>query len=148
MYFIKVKFDRNLGDFRSKVQNLMDEMLNVNRPVLSPLDTNWTPEADMYETENEMVLVMNLGGVRKEQVEVSFYDNHLSVEGKRVHSIPPGTLVRYHQLEMGYGDFERVFRIPTAIDENEIEASYADGLLTVRMKKRKKPHNFSIELKS
>ncbi|UCF84660.1 MAG: Hsp20/alpha crystallin family protein [Desulfobacteraceae bacterium] len=147
MYLIKVKFDRSLGDFRNKVQNLMDEMMHLNRPVLSPSDTNWTPEADMYETENEIILIVNLGGVRKDQVAVSFYKNHLRVEGKRAHSIPPGTLARYHQLEMGHGDFERVFRVPTVIDEDKIEASYAEGLLTVRMKKRKKPHSIPVMLK-
>jgi HSP20 family protein len=141
MYLIKVKFDRNLKDLCCKMQDVMDGMMNLKRPVMSPSRKDWTPEADMYETEDDIYVLVNLAGVNKKHIGVSFYENHLHVEGKRVENIPAGTLVRYHQLEMGYGEFERAFRLPTAIDEEKIEASYADGLLTVRMKKKLRPHS-------
>ena len=148
MYFIKVRFDRNLGDLHNRMQKLMDEVLNLARPVLSASDRGWTPEADMYETEDEIFLLVNLAGVRTEDIEVSFHENYLRIEGKRLQSTPPGMLVRYHQLEMGHGSFERIFRIPAVIDEDGIEASYADGLLTIRMRKDRKPRGVFVKVRS
>ncbi len=135
MYLIKVKYDRNLDKLHNRVQKLMDDMMNLTRPVLSVHDTEWSPEADMYETEHEIFLVVNLAGVKREDIEVSFHENYICIRGERTHNMPSGMLVRYHQLEMGYGNFERVFRVPAVADENEIEASYSDGILTICMRK-------------
>jgi HSP20 family protein len=148
MYFIKVKFDRKFEDLHSRMRKLMDGMRTMGGPVLNTSDTGWTPEADMYETEQEVVLVMNLAGVRREDLEISFQDNCLCLGGERVQDIPAGTVARYHQLEMGQGRFERIISIPARIIEDEIEAAYADGLLTVRMKKGKKPGQVRVEVKS
>lgn len=148
MYSIKVRFDRTFEDLHHKVWKLMDEMINLPRPLLSIHDAEWSPEADMFETRDEIFLVVNLAGVKKESIEVSFCGNHLRIEGKRARCTPPGTPVRYHQLEMGHGNFERVFRIPIMTDENEIEASYSDGLLTIRIRKSKDAQRISVEVTS
>jgi HSP20 family protein len=146
MYLIKVKFDRNLRVLQNKMQDLMDEMLHLKQPVMASSLKDWTPEGDMYETGEDIIILLNLAGVDKSYIAVSFHESHLRVEGKRILNIANGTPVRYHQLEMGHGDFERTFRIPAAIDEDKIEASYADGLLTVRMRKAKRPHSVSVKL--
>lgn len=136
MYSIKVTFDRNLGLLRNKMQDIMDEMMNLRSPIMSPSHTGWLPEADLYETEKEIFLVADLGGVRKEDIQISLFENVLRLKGRRY----PGHLrvgaTRYHRLEMGYGDFERLFRIPASINAEKVEATYADGLLTVHMQKR------------
>lgn len=148
MYFIKVRLDRDLGQVHSKVQRLMTELMNFNRPLLSPSGAGWTPEADLYETEQEVTLVMNLAGARKTDIEVSFYKNYLLVQGRRPPRVPQGTPTRYHQLEIGQGEFERLFRIPGEVDPDGIEASYTDGLLTVHLPKKSPPSSFNVQVKS
>jgi HSP20 family protein len=148
MYVIKVRLDPSLRGVQNKMQKLMGEMMNIRRPLLYASDSGWTPESDMYETENEVFLVVNLAGVRKEDIEVAFDENYLRIGGKRIRTLPAGKLARYHQLEMGHGDFERIFRLPALIDQDRIEASYAEGLLTVRMNKRKKSERVYVEIKS
>ncbi|MFO7739119.1 MAG: Hsp20/alpha crystallin family protein [Desulfatiglandaceae bacterium] len=146
MYLIKVKFDPNLRALQNKMQDLMDEMMHLKRPVMAPSRKDWTPEADVYETREDIMILLNLAGVEKKHIAVSFHENHLRVEGKRVQNISSGTPVRYHQLEMGHGDFERTFRIPAAIDEEKIEAFYTDGLLTIRIKKASVPQSVSVNV--
>jgi HSP20 family protein len=146
MYSIKVKFDRNLRVLQNRMQDLMDEMMHLTRPVMAPSRRGWKPEADVYETREGVTILLNLAGVDKKDIAVSFHENHLRVEGTRFQSISSRTPVRYHQLEMGYGDFERTFRIPAAIDEDTIEASYADGLLAIRMKKHRGPHSVPVNV--
>jgi HSP20 family protein len=148
MVAIKVRFDRKFDNLHSKMLKLLDGMRTLSGPVLNTSDTGWMPDADIYETKDEIVLVVNIAGVRKKDLEISFQDNFLCVGGERVQSTPPGTVFRYHQLEIGQGRFERIISIPALIKEDEIEASCADGLLTVRMKKDKKPGEFKVEVKS
>jgi HSP20 family molecular chaperone IbpA len=61
--------------------------------------------------------------------------------------MPRGTAVRYHHLEFSYGDFERVFRLPVAIDEAHVEAACSDGLLTVKIKKTKRPEGIHVSIR-
>lgn len=135
MYFIKVRLDRNTRRLHNRMQKLMGEMMNLNRPLHYSSESVWIPEADMFETEHEVFLMVNLAGVRREDIEVTCDENYLRVGGKRIQTIPTGMPARYHQLEMGHGQFERIFRLPAMIDKEQIEAAYEDGLLAVRMKK-------------
>jgi len=137
MYIIKVKFDRRPRLLQDRMHRLMEEVLRITRPVFSPTDSGWTPEADMYETEESILLIVNVAGVAKEDIEVSYYDGYLSIAGKRVLTFPSGPPIRHHQLEIGSGAFERVFRIPSSVDPDRIEATLQDGLLTIQLPKIK-----------
>jgi HSP20 family protein len=148
MHFIKVKFDRNLRDLQDSMNKLMDDMVNLAKPAMSAYHSGWAPEADVYETEAEFLIIANLAGIERDNIEVSFHDNYLRIGGNRTHHIPSETPVKYHRLEMGHGNFERIFRIPVSIDEDGIEALFLDGLLTVRMKKKTKPESIRIDVKS
>lgn len=146
MYFIKVRPDRDLRLMQARMQKIMDEMMNLSRPVLSSPDSGWLPEGDIYEVEDGVVLLVNLAGVRKEDIEVSFNENHLLVRGARYHDLPKNEPVRFHKVEMGQGPFERLFRIPAPVDPEGIEASYADGLLTIRLKRKREPRNIQVNI--
>jgi HSP20 family protein len=148
MDFVKVKFDQKLDDFQSKMQKMVDGMRTLGGPMLSISDSGWTPEADIYEVEDTIFVNVNLAGVMKEDIRVSFHDNHLRIGGKRTQRNLPGPIARYHQLELGHGDFERTFRIPAVIDEKKIEASYADGILTVNMKIGKNSKGVDVQIAS
>ncbi len=148
MYFIKARFDRTLGEIPEKMQRLFNEMmkLSVNRTFLADSHFGWTPEADLYETETEVVLTVNLAGVRKEDIEVSFHGNSLRVSGRRLscyHEIRPS---RFILLEMGAGEFERIFRLPHRIDDSGIEASFSEGILMVRMRRHRMPIATRVEI--
>ena len=136
MYFIKVKFDRRPRSLQDRMHRMMEEMLSLSRPVFSPSVSGWTPEADMYETDELIVLVVNVAGIAKDDIEISYYDGYLSIAGKREIKLPGGLPVRHHQLEIGTGAFERIFRIPTSVDPEAIEATLQDGLLNIQMMKK------------
>jgi HSP20 family protein len=135
MYIVKVRLARDIGGLYRRMNRMMDDMMNLNRPVLSRSGEGWNPEADIIETEEELRIHVNLAGVTKEHIEISYDETYLRIEGKRESGIPGGEGARYHQMEMGFGSFERVFSLPVPIDPKHIEASFLDGLLTIRMKK-------------
>lgn len=135
MQIVKVRLARDIGGIYESMNRMMDEVLNLNRPFLPRCGGGWVPEADMVETEDDLLLCVNLAGVRREDIEVAFDETYLRIEGRRLPTPSPQSKTRYHRLEMGFGEFERVFRIPIRIDPNRIEASLVDGVLTIRMAK-------------
>jgi HSP20 family protein len=99
----------------------------------------WTPALDMYETEDAIVVLLDLAGVDAQQTEVQAEPQMLTVRGFRLER--HGPYVRNeqrsdHALEIPYGRFERTLRLPPGIDTESARASYHDGLLEITLPKR------------
>ena len=94
----------------------------------------WSPPTDVYETETEYVVRVEVAGMRESDFEVVFEDGHLFVNGVR-----PDVLERraYHQMEIRYGKFSTVISIPGPVDIEKSEAEYKNGFLTVMLPKLK-----------
>jgi HSP20 family protein len=99
--------------------------------------TGWTPSLDMFETDDAVVVVLDLAGVDAEQTDVQAEPSRLVIRGVR--SPRPALDVRcaYHTLEIPYGRFERVLRLPPGVDSDAAQANYHDGLLQITLPKTK-----------
>ncbi|HSF33158.1 MAG TPA: Hsp20/alpha crystallin family protein [Candidatus Tectomicrobia bacterium] len=94
----------------------------------------WEPPVDIYETDDALVLQVELPGVSKDAVSVEIHEHTLRLSGERTRE--PSITGRQYQREEGrYGAFQRAFRIPTIVDEAKIQATYKDGVLAVRLPK-------------
>ncbi len=97
----------------------------------------WTPHTDILETEDDVIIVMDLAGVGKEDFRVTFEENLLKVSGMRTKRQPPG-LIRFHRMEIEYGPFEKLFRVPgELVDPQQIQAVHRNGFLELTLPKRK-----------
>lgn len=132
MYFLKVRLEKGQAG-RSKKSSLLG-LLEYKSPFMMAEDDTWVPEADLYETEQFYVLKVNVAGVKKNQLDLTLYGDSLKVSGRR--ALEEEEVLKYHKLEMRQGSFERRFRLPEDIERDSIEAVLADGILTIRMKKR------------
>ena len=92
----------------------------------------WTPRADITEKEGKYTLTAELPGLKKEDISVSYEDGYLTITGKKEHKKEEEG-VDYHLKETQYGSFYRSFRLPKRIDEDKVQATFGDGLLTVEM---------------
>ncbi|MCC6187890.1 MAG: Hsp20/alpha crystallin family protein [Anaerolineales bacterium] len=94
-----------------------------------------TPPTDVYETEDQIVVQIEIAGVKQSDFVVSLFDRRLIVSGTRVDS---GPLRRaYHQLEVLFGDFRAEVDLPLQVDETGVDAQYSDGFLRIILPKRK-----------
>jgi HSP20 family protein len=94
----------------------------------------WEPPVDIYETDDALVLQVELPGVSKDAVSVELHAHILRLSGKRTRE--PAVTARQYQREEGrYGAFQRTFRLPTIVDQAKIQATYKDGVLTLRLPK-------------
>ena len=94
----------------------------------------WEPPVDIYETDDALVLQVELPGVCKDAVNVELHEHTLRLSGERTRE-PAVTGGQYHREEGRYGAFQRAFRMPTIVDEAKIQATYHDGVLALRLPK-------------
>lgn len=98
--------------------------------------STWTPNTDIVETEDQVLILMELAGVAKEVVQVSCQDDLLRISGVRARSQIPQAK-RFHRMEIEYGPFEKFFRVPRDLKIEEVKAEYKNGFLEVSLPKKR-----------
>ncbi len=105
----------------------------------------FVPRADIYETEAEVVILMDMPGIEDEYIEISLEKNILTVNGYLFPVDPEGySLAR---CEYQAGDFERSFRISNQIEQDQIKAQYQNGVLRLTLPKAEEAKKRKIEVK-
>lgn len=94
----------------------------------------WVPPTDVYETQQEIVIMMCVPGIKTGNVRVLFDGDVVTVAGHRQAVREPG-LVAYHQMEIRNGHFERRMIIRVPVDPEAATAEYRDGFLWIRLPK-------------
>ena len=94
--------------------------------------STWSPPTDVYETEENCVIKLEIAGMRDEDFEVAFENNILMISGNR-----PDLNERraYHQMEIRFGRFELAIELPVIVDIEKATAEYKDGFLTIVLPK-------------
>ena len=94
--------------------------------------SGWVPAADLHEADDRFVLTLEVPGLTRADVDLSFRDGTLTVTGERPGGECPQ---RYQRLERGHGAFARAFSFGPDVDPDGISAEMADGVLTVTIPK-------------
>jgi len=106
----------------------------------------WVPSVDIYETdEHEVVLKADLPDLKREDINVTFENNVLTLKGERkVESVTKRE--NFQRMERQYGSFSRSFTLPATVDASRISAAYKDGVLTIRLPQREeaKPKQIAV----
>ena len=103
---------------------------------------DWTPAADIYETESGFLLALDLPGIDRDALEIDIEDNRLIVKGTR--TIEES---RQYRTERPRGKFLRTFSVPGSVDQGKIGAEYKDGVLQIRLPKRSEQKPKKIDIK-
>jgi HSP20 family protein len=86
------------------------------------------PPCDVFETEKHIVIRVEIAGMREEDFRISLDGRVLRIEGSRGDAVEKLT---YQRMEINYGDFALAVRLPYAVSQSEVEASYDRGFLSV-----------------
>jgi HSP20 family protein len=95
---------------------------------------SWQPRTDVYETDVAYVIETDLPGVSMQDISVQLTETTVVIAGKRA-SIPAGGVETHSRAERPCGTFRRAFTLPTAVKRDEVQATYANGVLTVTVPK-------------
>jgi HSP20 family protein len=108
--------------------------------------SQWSPSMDISENKDEFVVSAELPGMNKGDIQVTYVDGSLKIEGER-RKEKEDKNVNYHRIERAYGKFCRSFQLPTAIQHNRISADFKDGILTIRLPKTEEARPKAIDVK-
>jgi HSP20 family protein len=92
----------------------------------------WLPPVDVWETQDELVIELDVPGCHPENISAEVVDQQLVVTGER--TAPTGAVRRYRS-ERWQGRFVRSFVVPREMDGDRIKAAYHEGVLTIRLPK-------------
>ena len=130
-----VRYTRpNYRHLSKSFNELMDEFFE---PINARTTNNLTPKVDIRENEQEFEFLLELPGVRKEDLQIELEQDVLYVSGER--KVAEETKeTNVHIMEQFYGSFHRSFHLPQGLDKENITAQCQDGILRLTIKKDEK----------
>jgi HSP20 family protein len=127
------------------LQNEMGRLLGMFREGNGTGERSWVPALDVWETDDAYVYAFDLPGIPEERISVEFEDGMLTVSAERERT---GQVSddRFYRYERRFGTFSRTLGLPQGVKDEDIAASYKDGVLEVRVAKPEevKPRRIQI----
>jgi HSP20 family protein len=135
-----------LSNLRDELDTLFELPFWSNFGRQTQLFSGWTPVLDLYQNNDNIIAVVELPGMRKEDIEVSLHDGMLTIAGERKSPTEGG-----HQAERSeryVGKFRRSISLPTRVDASKVNATYKDGILTITLPKAEeaKPKQIQVNV--
>ena len=127
----------------SRFEDEMDQMLEnfFGRGERNWGGENFVPTANLVETENEFEVTIDLPGLKPEEVNLELREGALWITGERKEETEEKGKT-FHRMERRYGSFRRVIPLPTSVKDENIEAEFRQGVMTVKL-----PTSEEIKLK-
>ncbi len=129
---------RNMTHRRHQSEDEMEfifsNFFNSKYPILLTSEKRWHPPTDVFETDEEFIVVMDVAYARQEDIQLSYESGVLRVTGNR-REFQVGCKRHYHKMEIDFGPFERKIKINARIADSSIKACYDNGFLVIRLKK-------------
>jgi HSP20 family protein len=138
---------RNLVDIQGEVNRLFDAFAGRPMAGTTPGARTWMPAVDMVETKDDLMLRVELPGVREKDASVSITGDLLTIRGERRWDEEAKDHKVLH-VERAYGQFERLIQLPMAVQADKVKASYRDGVLEITLPKAEelKPREIKINI--
>ncbi len=108
-------------------------------------DGGFVPAVDVREGENEFVFTAELPGLTSEDVSITLDDNVLTLAGERKLENEENR-EQFHRIERRYGSFTRSFTLPHEVDDEQVAATFTNGVLTITVPKTEKAKPRQIEI--
>lgn len=105
----------------------------------------FVPNADIYETEDAIVLLVDMPGVNESSVDINIERNVLTITGNVEPAVPEGYSLSYAEYRIG--DYQRSFILSNQVDQEQIDATIHDGVLKLHLPKSG-PETRKIEVKA
>jgi HSP20 family protein len=136
---------RELAALQNEMGRWMSQLSGGTLQPGNGQSSTWLPAVDVWETENELVLSVDLPGVPEDKIAVELDDNVLTVSGERERTHEHSS-ERFYRYERRFGSFSRSITLPAGVAEGEVSANYRDGVLEIRVPKpeEQKPKRIAI----
>lgn len=140
--------NRNLNSLQNEIDRVFDRFFpsQEQEEETSSRQAVWRPRMDLIESDDAYRIRLDMPGLSKDDLTISYKDNELTVSGERTndHREEGEEFVR---VERSFGHFRRSFTLPDSVDAENIQATYENGVLTLTVPKteRVKPRQIEIQ---
>ena len=135
---------RDFEGMQQRMEKMLDNIFNEMRPTMFSAEHAWKPPADIYETAEEIVVVVEIAGMKKKDINVTMENDVLKISGIRP-DYSPSAKMKLHQMEIDYGKFQKIVKISLPIDTKNISAHYREGFLRITLPKTESKRTVAIE---
>jgi len=130
-------FDRRILEEFKELERQMGRMLrstSLSRTVPMTSRDGWQPDVDVYETADDLIVLMDTAGIDMDNMTVTAEEKSITVQGRR--SLPKrGNVCCIHQLEIEMGFFKRTISFPVSVRIEAINFSCHNGILEIKLPK-------------
>jgi HSP20 family protein len=110
------------------------------------LDTNLIPHTDIYEENDQLVMKTELPGISKEDVNITLQGDRLTIKAEKKEAVVEDAAC--YSRERQYGQYLRSVTLPFPVKEDEISATFENGVLELRLSKAEESKAKKIEIKT
>jgi HSP20 family protein len=139
---------RDVAALQDRINRIFNESFGRSQDLEDDVGLyDWRPPVDIYETNDGVVLKVELPGIKKEDVSVEIKDNVLALKGERLLD-PEIKDEKYYRKERSFGKFNRSFSLQEPIKPDLIKASFKDGVLTIEIPRpeEEKPKQVTVNI--
>jgi len=119
-----------------EMQRTMEQFLGPNRPAYPPVE--------LVDQTDKTIIYAVLPGIDKDTIELTILGDNLTIAGEKK---LPAEGINYIRNERPHGKFRRQIALPYSVKQENVSASYKDGILTIGLPKaeEEKPRNITVE---
>ncbi len=133
-------FFNPLRELQREIDRLFDGFFRGIRT-----ESAFYPMVDVYETNDAVVVEVEVPGMKKEDIKITVEDNVLRISGEK--KLEREQKDRsYYVVERSYGTFERAFRLPEYVEPEKIKAKFENGILTITIPKKEEEKKKVIDV--
>jgi HSP20 family protein len=147
MDYIKIRFGNDFDPVRARIEKTIEDIFRPRpiSPMFSSREHCWTPQMDIYDTPEQIIVRAELAGVEKDDLEIEINSKAIRIHGQRkeLQRVPDSS---YRLAEIQYGRFERIIYLPAPVDTEVVSSSYVNGFLELRLAKRPRDLSFSVPI--
>jgi HSP20 family protein len=130
------QFDNQFTSLRDAMGRLLDQSFTFGgRGEGEAPSGAQTVPVNIFEAEEVLMILVPMPGLQEEDIDITVRGNSLTVEGRERADLKPDSGKRYLRHEWRYGPYRRMIELPYAVDANSAEATFGNGVLTVRLQK-------------
>lgn len=133
---------KDLLSVQERINKIFDETVSNDANMRHG---DWDPPVDIYETDRDIILTLEIPGTKEEDVDIQVNEGMLVVKGEK--KVPYSKNENnFYRLERPYGKFSRSFSLPNNVDLEGIKAKLKDGILAIRISKKNESKPVTIKV--
>lgn len=137
---------RGMETLRQEMERVFDRFFEPRWDEFEAVGA-WAPKLDFSETKDAFVVKAEVPGVEQKDISVSIQDQMLTIRGEK-HKEKEEKDEKYHRVERSWGAFARTIALPAGVDTGKVDATFKDGVLSVKLPKTAAAKGTTIPVKA